>query len=1126
MAAVEEKSMVPTIIIGIGGTGAEVLSRVRRLVEETYGSLTKFPILSFLLVDTDKDYKITNPESAGTPLKDNEKHWARVSGRQVSDMVENMGNYPWIDSWFPRELERNITSLEAGAGQIRACGRFAFFCNYHDIQKKFLDAVKRTKGRENFMLDRYGIKVNTTGINVFVTGSLSGGTGSGMLIDMGYCVRKWLQSEGSPTVTAIVPMPTAFASISVGDRVLANGYAAMMELSYFSDYRTEYVSQFSSGLIDEVRSRRAPFEFTYLVGTKNGESDFKLDQIREMIAQNIFLDLTSDFAPHKRSIRDNIKGAWAQADPGGRGYPKNFMSFGLSTIEIPIAQIRATLSNRLAKDLVGWWLNEAVLLPAQMLELVRGDILKRLRLTEVELIADLSAAADRSYMAVLSEWVNSIRNEVANDNLLQCTQQGVNVVGAEKGKILNFVDGYLKPKVDNYRADHFRELSPDERLHGDYLQRIYDNRDRIIQQGRKTLEQEFYRILEDRTQGPKFADAFIATTRQVFDDASEKFRREQDKVWAPNETNRQHQYEAALQDITEFKDKFGISKQAKMEEYCESALSGLEGSLIATIQRKARAAGLEVVARLKEHLTLLERRFNRLTQKLIQNRDFFKEQSDQQADSADALEINGIKLYDRQELNGLYQDLIEQLAGASEGSKTPYEIGMDAICSTISEDVLQQASPFWKETRAMDEVMRLFDLTEIPDVQDEDVREIIFERTKKVIEQAPEGSRMKQELAACDRIFKVFNDDAEILSNIRLAYQKSKPLILLSRSVLSGKDAGFTPAINTNVAMLGGRNTADPAAQKLLPNIQEFIGNDDDIKPLGETERHRIVFVQEMGGFSLRCIEGMRELRQSYQDWRGEFIVAKRAQQAGESRDLPIPVHLQKEPPFWDVFPEDPAIFKLVIQARALVILRQEENRTTQEQSIRYTRQTAIGAENVDISASWEEAPQVLNVLACRPDREEIQQQISQKLTRAETDPQKHALFEQLATYLEQRALELEPAGGKDTPEYKRETRIILDTIEAHKLKTDLADPDPDLFATVEAPPTSEPEPFTPDPEPQPESKPTASTSPTLATAPQAKGPPSSNDTLEQLERLAQLKAQGILSDEEFQVAKKRILGL
>jgi hypothetical protein len=1034
---VEEKSMVPTILIGIGGTGAEIVSRVRRLVAETYGNLTNFPILSFLVIDTDKDYKINNPDAAGSPLKDNEKHWASVSGKQVRDMVSNMENYPWINRWFPRELERNITSLEAGAGQIRACGRFALWCNYHEIRDKFIAACQRVKGRENFMLDRYGIKVSTNAINVFITGSLSGGTGSGMLIDMGYSIRKWLQGEGSPLITAIVPMPNAFVGISVGDRVLANGYAALMELSYFSDYRTEYVAQFSNSLTDEVRSKRPPFDFTYLVGTKNGESDFKLDQLREMIAQNIFLDLTSDFAPHKRSIRDNIKGAWAQADPGGRGYPKNFMSFGLSTIEIPIAQIRTSLSNRLAKDLIGWWLNESVQLPPQLLELVRGDILKRMRLTEAELIADLSAAADRSYLAVISEWVNSIRDEIATDNWLQCTQQGVKMLASEKGKILRFVDGYLKPKVDNYRADHFREISPDERLHGDFLKKMYDNRDQLIKRGRKALEDEFYQILENRRQGPKFADAFLATVRQIFEDASDKFRREQDKIWSPKESERQRQYEAALQDITEFKDKFGVTKQAKMEEYCESALIGLEGCLTATIQRKARGLGLEVISRLQEHLTVLERRFNRWTQKLIQARDLYQEKANRQAESADALVINGIKLYDRQELNGLYQDLIEQLAGASEGSQTAYEIGMNGVCSTVSEEVLNLASPLWKETRMADEVMRLFDITEIPDVQDEDLRQIILDRSQAVVAKAPQSSKLQQDLAACDRLFKVFNDDAEIVNNLRIAYNKSKPLILLSRSVLTGKDAGFTPATNTNVALLGGRNTSDPAAQKIIPKLEEFLGNEESIKPLGDLERHRLVFVQETGGFSLRCIDGMKELRQSYQDWKGESIVAKRAQLRGESRDLPIPVHLQKEPPFWDVFPEDPAIFSLVVQARALGVLRQEENRTTKETVIRYTRQTAIGAESVDIASSWEEASQVLEVLACRPDREEIQRQVMQKLNAAETPRQKQAVFGQLTRYLEQRALELDKQGGKDSPDYKREARILLDVIERYKLKVE-----------------------------------------------------------------------------------------
>lgn len=1042
---VDEKSMVPTVLVGVGGTGHEVLSRVRRLVEETYGDLKNFPIISFLVIDTDRDYKVTSPESAGTPFKDNEKHWARVSGKQVKEIISNMENFPWINSWFPNELEKNINALEAGAGQIRACGRFAFFCNYFEIQKKFEDAVRRLKGKENFMLDRYGIKVSTNSVNVFITGSLSGGTGSGMMLDIGYCIRKWLQGEGSPMTTAIVPMPNAFLGINVGDRVLANGYAAMMELSYFSDHRTEYVSQFGSSLSHEVRSQLPPFDFTYLVGTKNGENDFKLDRIRETIAQNIFLDLTSDFAPHKRSIRDNIKSAWAQSDPGGRGYPKNFMSFGLSTIEIPISQIRSSLSNRLAKDLVDWWRNDAAILPADMLELVRGDLLKRLRLTESELLSDLSMAQDRSYFAVISEWVASIRNEIASQNLLQCRQQGVNMLARESGNILTFVDGYLQPKVNAYRQDHFRELSTDERLHGDYLKKMYSNRDRIIQQGREALESELYRILADRTQGSKFAEAFIVTVRQIFDDATERFRREIAQIWEPNEKNRQYQYDRALQDITESKEKFGITKQAQMEEYSEAALAGLEGGAITIIQRKSRSLALDVIARLQEHLSTLESRVNRFNQRLVQLRDTFDLQSQKDADSADSLEINGIKLFDRQELNKLYQDLLEQLAGAAQGSKTRYEMGLDSICSTLSPDILLAASPLWKENRMAEEVMQLFDLTEIPDVQQEDFKELVFNRTKDVIDKAPESSKIKQDLAACDRLFKQYSDEAEIVNNLRIAYNKSKPLIMLDRAILTGKDAGFTPALNTKVALLGGRNTPNPAAQKTIPKLQEFISGDDSITPLGDNERHRIVFVQETGGFSLRCIDGMKELRQSYQDWQGETIEAKRAQLRGESRELPIPVHIQKEAPFWDIFPEDAGIFKLVLLARVLNILRMEENRKTKENVIRYTRKTAIGTENVDIASSWEEVVQVLEVLACRDDRNAIQAQVTQRLTAAETPEQKQSLFTQLKNYLDRRALELDKLGGLDSQEYKREAKIILDTIEVYKLQSGTLIPEPPI---------------------------------------------------------------------------------
>ncbi|MEB3294488.1 MAG: tubulin-like doman-containing protein [Synechococcales bacterium] len=1092
--------MVPTIFVGVGGTGAEVLSRIRRLIVESYGKLENLPIVSFLVIDTDKDYKITNPEASGPLFKENERHWAKVSSQEVKGILENMEKYPWINEWFPTELEKNITSLEAGAGQIRACGRFAFFYNYRHLQQKFKEACARIKGKENFMLDHHGIKVSNNAVNVFVTGSLSGGTGSGMLIDVGYAIRKWLQGEGNCQTTAIVPMPNAFSGINVGDRVLANGYAALMEWSYFSDHRTEYCAQYSNGLADEVRSSLPPFDFTYLVGTKNGDADFKLDQIREMIAQNIFLDMTSDFAPHKRSIRDNMKGKWAQQDPEGRGYPKQFMSFGLSSIEIPLLQIRASLAHRLAQDLVNWWLNDAAETPPQMLDLVRGDLLKRMRLTEQELITDVLIASDRSYLEELVNWINSLRDRVAMENLLECTQQGINLMGSEKGKILQFLN-FLKPEVDNYRAEHLRDMGADPRVHGDFLRKMYANRDEVIKRGRKLLEDEMYSILSDRTRGPKFAEAFIITARQVFENATEKFRREQDKIWAPNENNRQQQYEAALQDIAEFRDKFGITKQAQMEQYCEEALEALQETLMAFLQRKARALGLEILARLQEQLTLLETRLGRYNQRLIQMRDHYHQKAQAEADSADALKLNGYKLFDRQELNFLYQDFIEQLAGAAETSQTRYELGMDRVCSKLSEQILQQMSPLWKDNRQAQEVMRLFDLTAISEVKEEDLREILYRQTAQEIETAPAGCKLRNDLAACDRLLRACPDQSELVNNIRIAYQKSKPLLMMAGDVVSANPGLLTPATNTNVAILGGRNTADHASQKMLAHLQQFIGNEESIKPLGENERHRIIFVQEMGGFSLRCIDGMAELRRSYQDWKGESILAKRAKLSGESRDMPIPVHMQKEPPFWDIFPEDAAVMALIIQSRALGILREEIHPITKEHTIRYTRASVLGNENIDLASSWAEVAQVLEVIACRNDREALSDQVNRQLEAADSVVAKQKLFQKLTSYLDQRADELEKMGGKDSPEYKRESSVIRQLIEAHRLVPPASSPTQSTSTSSEAMPST-PRQAQPLP-PQPEKPPV---------------------DLEQLMTLKDLYEAGILSADQFEAAKQKVL--
>ena len=107
----QEKVIVPTILVGVRENSTNILSRVRRLVEETYGRLKNFPILGFLILDTDKDYKVNSPEAADSQFKESEKYWARISGREVSDMVTRMGNYPWIHQQLDLETSKNFIFL-------------------------------------------------------------------------------------------------------------------------------------------------------------------------------------------------------------------------------------------------------------------------------------------------------------------------------------------------------------------------------------------------------------------------------------------------------------------------------------------------------------------------------------------------------------------------------------------------------------------------------------------------------------------------------------------------------------------------------------------------------------------------------------------------------------------------------------------------------------------------------------------------------------------------------------------------------------------------------------------------------------------------------------------------------
>jgi hypothetical protein len=337
-----------SLIIGVGGTGHQIMLDIRKRLTEKYGSLDKLPIVSFLLLDTDQAIFSKNPDYDDAVNLDNaDKIHTSVHG--VDALRKNLREHPHLRNWLdPRVLTGDI---DQGAGAVRARGRLAYFWNYNQIARRLEEQMLQiTKDSSKETAIRNGLQVGE-GITVYIVGSLLGGTGSGMFLDLAYTVRNKFKNQRMLETVGMFSIPPNSEAVAVDNR--PNAYAALLELNHYTDATTTFTSQYQAD-IPPMEDADPPFRYTYLADTSSPAA--QLDSVKdlvEMIGHSIFLDLTSEFQRQKKSNRNNFDQFLITTD--GLGCPQNYMGFGLSAIQFPKDKVMAACANRLAGDIVRKW---------------------------------------------------------------------------------------------------------------------------------------------------------------------------------------------------------------------------------------------------------------------------------------------------------------------------------------------------------------------------------------------------------------------------------------------------------------------------------------------------------------------------------------------------------------------------------------------------------------------------------------------------------------------------------------------------------------------------------------------------------------------------------------------------
>ncbi len=382
----ESKPVSPTLVIGIGGTGKEVLLRLRRRIVERFGSLSVLPFLQFMHLDTDTTaaaYEQYNLRGGDDPLhhevqfKPIERIDLTIEGG-TGKYIDHINHYPQIRRWFPTGGKiAGLGNLGEGAGQVRMASRLGFF-----HLPNFTRIAGRLEQCRGLLRDaaipqrtaRLGFEFNPEGMNVFIVASLAGGTGSGTFLDLAFLVQRYFPNADR---VGILLLPSFFNDYAGGERVRANGYAALMELNHYA-FGHSFLADWDGSRAESIPP--PPFSTTYLIDGVNeaglviGSSGKEFDAYR-MVAEILFQDYSiGSFAGMKRATRVNLvnfnlnvythnflNDALRRGNRDshknivGETYPTRFGSFGLATIAFPTDRVHSACACRLAVRILKFW---------------------------------------------------------------------------------------------------------------------------------------------------------------------------------------------------------------------------------------------------------------------------------------------------------------------------------------------------------------------------------------------------------------------------------------------------------------------------------------------------------------------------------------------------------------------------------------------------------------------------------------------------------------------------------------------------------------------------------------------------------------------------------------------------
>ena len=307
MEKLELKAKLPlTLIVGLGGTGCDIIRRVSELANDAQKEFIRF-----VAFDTDAN-ELRELRHAVNGLFTVQTSKRMTVGQALDTNDEAREN------WFPVNPQLYNKPLTEGAGQIRAISRLAFdSCLREGRVAELHTAIDE--------LQRLNSDDMEQSMRVVIVTTLVGGTGSGILLPVSMYIRHYLENHcrKKPIIRGVCLLPDVFfkdpsKSEQEKEDLKANAYATLRELNAFimradAGKDSELYKRYSlkmprEGTTDEFDMfDEKPMDFCFLFDGQNFDGDglANLTQYKEHAAECIYASSISILNKRLNSSEDN-----------------------------------------------------------------------------------------------------------------------------------------------------------------------------------------------------------------------------------------------------------------------------------------------------------------------------------------------------------------------------------------------------------------------------------------------------------------------------------------------------------------------------------------------------------------------------------------------------------------------------------------------------------------------------------------------------------------------------------------------------------------------------------------------------------------------------------------------------